>query len=42
MNISIFDIGKCLFTPEKLGFLGNVIPKMGCNINESQKTHTLA
>jgi len=29
--------GKCLFTPQKLGFLGNLIPKMGCNINESQK-----
>ena len=28
--------GKCLFTPPKWGFLGNLIPKMGCNINESQ------
>jgi len=34
--------GKCLFTPQKLGFLGNLVPKMGCNINESQKRHTLA
>jgi len=28
---------KCLFTPQKLGFLGNLSPKVGCNINESQK-----
>jgi len=34
--------GKCLFTPQKLVFWGNLIPKMGCNINESQKMHTLA
>ena len=33
---------KCLFTPPKLGFWGNLIPKMGSNINESQKRHILA
>jgi len=41
MNISIFGTfgGKSLFTPPKLGFLGNL---MGCNINRSQKRHILA
>jgi len=33
--------GKRLFTPlpppKKMGFLGNLIPKMGCNISRSQK-----
>jgi len=30
--------GKCLFMPKKLFFLGgNLIPKMGYNINKSQK-----
>jgi len=37
-----FLAGKCLFTPPKLGFLGNLIPLMGCNISQSQKRHTLA
>jgi len=37
MNILVLTrlAGKCLFTPQKLGFWGNFIPKMGCNINES-------
>ena len=34
--------GKHLFMPPKLGLLGYLSPKMGCNINESQKRHTLA
>jgi len=33
--------GKCLLTPQKLGFLGNLFPKMGCYINEGQKSTPL-
>jgi len=44
MKISIFDAfgWKMPIHAPKIGFLGNLIPKMGCNINESQKRHALA
>jgi len=44
MNISIFDAfgWKMPIHAPKIGVLGNLIPKMWCNINESQKRHTLA
>jgi len=39
MNISIFDAfgWKMPIHAQKLRFFGNLIPKMGCNINKSQK-----
>ena len=33
---------KRLFTPPKLGFSGDVTPKMGSNVNETPKRHILA
>jgi len=32
---------KCLCTPPKMGVLGNLAPKMGSHINESQTRHIL-
>jgi len=44
MNISLFDAfdWKMPIHAPKIGVWGNLIPKIGCNINESQKRHTLA
>ena len=45
MNFSIFDAfgwKMPIHAPKIGGFLGNLIPKMGYNINESKKRHTLS
>jgi len=44
MNILIFDTfgRKIPIHAPKIGVLGQFIPKMGCNINESHKRHILA
>jgi len=43
MNISIFDMfgWKMPIHAPEIGVWGNLIPKMGCNINESQKGTSL-
>jgi len=44
MNISIFGTfgWKMPIHAPKIGVFGNLIPQMGCNINQSQKRHTTA
>ena len=44
MNISIFGTfgWKMPIHAPKIGVFGNLIPQMGCNINQSQKRHTIA